>query len=155
MKLKNISVSNFRSIDNQSLGIKEIGGNYTYALIGVNETGKSSFLEAVALYDEGTPNFPDDFHDDTKPIQIAFRYELDAGDREELQDELKSKGFDEKTATQVNIKDVDVRVWFDPVPGTQRQNDELPILQKAIWSNFTLVGTAPVRKEKGNRLTRL
>ncbi len=48
MKLKKITVKNFRSVEEQSLEIKEIGGSYTYALIGVNESGKSSFLEAGA-----------------------------------------------------------------------------------------------------------
>ena len=150
MKLKKITVKNFRSVEDQSLEIKEIGGSYTYALIGVNESGKSSFLEAIALYDEGAPHFPDDYHDESKPVELILRYELEASDRDELQEELKKKGFDDKAASQVSFKEVDIRSIFNPTVNPGKQREEIVVdLKKDIWPDYTLDGTAAVKKEKG------
>lgn len=149
MKLRKINVKNFRSIEDQTLDIKEVGGSYTHALIGVNESGKSSFLEAVALYDEGIPTFPDDFHDESKPIEIIFQYELEDEDHTDLQKELTSKGIDEKTIGQASPQEVSVRVFFSPNASIQRQKEETPSFKKDVLSNYTLQGAAAVLKEGG------
>ena len=53
MKLRKIVVENFRCIEKATLILNEIGdGSHTYTLIGVNESGKSSFLEAVSKIHE-------------------------------------------------------------------------------------------------------
>ncbi len=149
MKLKKITIKNFRSIEEQTLNIKEIGGSYTYALIGVNESGKSSFLKATALFDAEAPSFPDDFHDETKPVEVIFQYELETVDKDDLQKELKSKGFDEKTVAQVAVKEVDVRIYFNPLANTQQMKEDVPAFKKEVWADYTLQGTAPVKKENG------
>ena len=43
MKLSSITIKNFRSIEDLTFKVEEVDGSYTFALIGVNESGKSSF----------------------------------------------------------------------------------------------------------------
>jgi predicted ATP-dependent endonuclease of OLD family len=43
MELKEIIINNFRSIDNLIFQIIPINNSRTYSLIGINESGKSSF----------------------------------------------------------------------------------------------------------------
>ena len=52
MKLRSITIKNFRSIRDLTFEIEEVGGSYTFALIGINESGKSNFLEALSLVDD-------------------------------------------------------------------------------------------------------
>jgi predicted ATP-dependent endonuclease of OLD family len=49
MKLVNLKVDNYRSIQKQTFELKEIDGGLTFTLIGVNESGKSSLLKAISL----------------------------------------------------------------------------------------------------------
>jgi predicted ATP-dependent endonuclease of OLD family len=61
MKLKEVKISNYRSIESETFVVEEKDGSHTFTLIGVNESGKSSFLNAVALIDDGTVAYPKDF----------------------------------------------------------------------------------------------
>jgi len=56
MKLLSLTIKNFRSITN-------VDGTHTFTLIGINESGKSSFLKAVSLVDNGDEKiiFPKDY----------------------------------------------------------------------------------------------
>ena len=48
MQLKKIVISNFRSIKNIEIEIKEINGKNCIILVGKNEAGKSNILKAIA-----------------------------------------------------------------------------------------------------------
>lgn len=48
MKLEKIDISNYRSIESIEVEIKPIAGSFTFALLGINESGKSSFLKAIS-----------------------------------------------------------------------------------------------------------
>ena len=48
MQLKRIVISNFRSIKNMEIEIKEINGKNCIILVGKNEAGKSNILKAIA-----------------------------------------------------------------------------------------------------------
>lgn len=78
MKLKSISVSNYRSIEEVSfiIGPTE-NGSFTYGLIGVNEAGKSTILKALALKDDLITLNPKDYRDKSKKIEILYSYKLD------------------------------------------------------------------------------
>lgn len=85
MNLKNIKISNYRSIEELSFDIENIEDNtLTYGLIGVNEVGKSTILKALALKDwlkdEKGNQLPlqKDFKssDKTKSINIEYTYIL-------------------------------------------------------------------------------
>jgi predicted ATP-dependent endonuclease of OLD family len=77
MKIKKITIENFRSIENETFNIEEIHGGKTYTLIGINESGKSSFLRAVSLVDGGDVLFPKDYFNESKPISVLLTYNLE------------------------------------------------------------------------------
>ena len=63
MKLLSLTIKNFRSIENETFNIQEVDGTHTFTLIGINESGKSSFLKAVSLVDNDDEKaiFPKDY----------------------------------------------------------------------------------------------
>ena len=81
MKLKNIRIQNYRSIEDITFDIEKLAdGSYTYGFIGVNEAGKSSILKAIALKDGHFPLSPKDFKNRDKDVFISFRYFLEKSD---------------------------------------------------------------------------
>jgi predicted ATP-dependent endonuclease of OLD family len=77
MKLKSIDIYNFKSIEHVNIPIKEINGSYTYALVGVNEAGKTSILTAIKMIDDFKPITKDDFHKDSSLIEVYLNYEIE------------------------------------------------------------------------------
>ena len=51
LKLSNINIINYKSILDTSIDVKKIDGSYTTILVGLNEMGKSNFLNAIELID--------------------------------------------------------------------------------------------------------
>ena len=77
MKLSSITIKNFRSIENLTFKVEEVDGSYTFALIGVNESGKSSFLEAIALVGNKEAKISQkDYMDKNKKVLITLNYKL-------------------------------------------------------------------------------
>ena len=85
MKLNTIMIRNFRSIDNLIFDVEEVDGSYTFALIGVNESGKSNFLEAIALVGDTNAELSQkDYFDKKKEVRITLVYELNEEERDKL-----------------------------------------------------------------------
>ena len=79
MRLEDITIKNYRSINEISFSINTLSDNSsTFGLIGVNEAGKSSILKALALKD----NFytlgikQNDFHNTKLPVEVDYKYQL-------------------------------------------------------------------------------
>ena len=70
MKLTELSVTNYRAIRSASIPLSRFG-----CLIGENNSGKSSFLQTLALFFSGTKLAPTHFFDESKPIRIAVAFE--------------------------------------------------------------------------------
>jgi len=49
MKLKKISINNYKSIGSIDFDIKKFNGSHTIAFVGINEVGKSNILEAMSF----------------------------------------------------------------------------------------------------------
>jgi predicted ATP-dependent endonuclease of OLD family len=147
MRLNKITIKNFRSIENIVLPIEEINGSYTFSLIGINESGKSSFLRAIALVDEGEVNYPQDFYDETTPIAISLEYTLNGREEKAIINDLLSKGFDKKLISEIDITKVLVCVGFEAKNNTERNNYEIVKFKKEIFPNYTLNGGVPAKKE--------
>ena len=77
MKLKTIEIYNFRSLKSFKFKFDEVKKSFTYCLLGINESGKSSILKAIDFFDSKVINFPNDFFDNTKPVSVEFSYEID------------------------------------------------------------------------------
>ncbi|MFA5750375.1 MAG: AAA family ATPase [Candidatus Shapirobacteria bacterium] len=149
MILLSISIKNFRSIEDVTFKIAKIDGTNTFTLIGINESGKSSFLRAVSLIDNNDEKvlFPKDFFDENKPIEIALNYQLDASEKKELNSVLVEKGFGKEIASQVKIETIAVCVTIDPVLNAQKNTFDRIIFQENIFSEYTLQDTKPVKKD--------
>jgi len=147
MKLKSISIENFRCIESVVFDIEEIEGSATYSLIGVNETGKSSFLKAVSLVDEGEILYPLDFWDDKKPICVYLNYNPSSADIASLKKTLLEKGFDKKIVDEIEIESLSVSVNFEPIANTTRKNIDIVKFKKTKFPEFTLQDLKPILKD--------
>lgn len=98
MKLTNVIIHNYRSIEDLDLDITKLADEtYTYGLIGENEAGKSTILKALALKDgiknqkNETLPLQKEFKDPKKPIEIEYYYELEKNDIEECKTHLSTQ----------------------------------------------------------------
>ena len=146
MKIKSITIENFRSIENETFNVAELHGGKTFTLIGINESGKSSFLRGVSLVDGGEAMFPKDFGNDTKPITIFLTYTLDASEDKELKKALTEKGFEKDLLSKISIEEVDVCVTFEPTATPVRNNFDRIKFKTHIFPDYTLEGDKPVQK---------
>ncbi len=146
MKLKSILIENFRCLEDVEFNIAKISGSYTYTLIGINETGKSSFLEAISLIDEGEALYPLDFLDEKKAINIYLNYDTDSQDLTKLKKALSEKGLDKKIVNEVEIEELCINVEFKPIENTTRNQNDYVIFKKSIFSKFTLQESNAVLK---------
>ena len=146
MKIKSITIENFRSIENETFNVAELYGGKTFTLIGINESGKSSFLRGVSLVDDGEVMLPKDFGNDTKPITIFLTYTLDASEDKELKNVLTEKGFEKDLLSKINIEEVDVCVTFEPTATPVRNNFDRIKFKTHIFPDYTLEGDKPVKK---------
>lgn len=81
MKLLSIKIKNFRSIEDLSLDVSPLDdGTFTYGLIGINESGKTSILKALAIKEGMIVPTSKDFKEKSKDIEILFFYQLNNAD---------------------------------------------------------------------------
>lgn len=152
MNLQSITVRNYRSIEEVIFTVEEKDGDYTFTLIGVNESGKSSFLRAVSLIDEGAVSYSKDFYNDQNDIEVFLTYKLGTENERELKKALEEKGFDKEAIAQVVIEDVDVCVTFDhTATATKKTFDRIRFKNKSL-SSHTLSGNVPTKKELGTEI---
>jgi predicted ATP-dependent endonuclease of OLD family len=146
MKLLKITIENFRSIESESFATEEIDGSHTFMLIGINESGKSSFLKAVSLVDGGDVLFPHDYFDKKKPITVYLTYKLDQADEKELKRALVEKGVEKDLLSKIQVEEVSACVNFEPIANPQRKNFDQIKFKKHTFSDYTLEGAKPVKK---------
>ncbi len=146
MKFLKITIENFRSIESETFALEEIDGSNTFTLIGINESGKSSFLQATSLVDNGDVLFPQDFFDDKSSISIYLTYRLEPSDEKELRKALAEKGFEKELLSKIQIEEVDACVSFEPTATPARKNFDRIKFKKHIFADYTLEGEKPVRK---------
>ncbi|HSA83408.1 MAG TPA: AAA family ATPase, partial [Patescibacteria group bacterium] len=123
MQLKTIVIKNYRSIENETIKLEDIAGNFTYTLIGINESGKSSFLKAIALKDGLETVVTNDFYDPKTPISILFNYHLTPDDQKMIKDSLIAGGISEDTAGKSIIEALSINVFVEPSDPTNIKKD--------------------------------
>ncbi len=83
MKLSELSITNYRALMDVKIPLSKFG-----CLIGENNSGKSSFLQALSLFFSGTKLTSSYFFDESKPIRIAVTFDdINDSDLARLADE--------------------------------------------------------------------
>lgn len=148
MKLLTTTIENYRSIEKATFNLEVIDGGNTFTLIGINESGKSSFLTAISLIDgEEKAVFSKDFFDDKKPVNISLAYQLDSQEEKDLRKNLSEKGFDKDILAQVEIKQINICATFEPAPEATKKVFDQIIFKKKIFTDYTLSENKPVKKD--------
>lgn len=117
MKLISISIKNYHSIhDEVVLPIAEIAKSACYMLLGINESGKSSILKAIALLNNGdTIDYENDCNksaqNDGEDIEIAYSFE--PASSEEYSDIFNTIGIEENLAKKIILKSIQRKIAVD------------------------------------------
>lgn len=151
MKLQSISIENYKSIEYLKFDISEINGSHTYSLLGINESGKSSFLNAISLIKSPISkiNYPLDFFDDSKPVSIELEYSLFNGEQKQIEEILTTTHqFDEYLIKQTSINSVAILISFQPSTSKTKTTDVNFNFEKTSFIEYTLSNNKPVKKLK-------
>src|SRR3989339_2001585 len=143
MQLLSLTIKNFRSIEIETFIVKKISDNsYTFTLIGINESGKSSFLKAISLIDNDDEKivFPKDYFEESEPISIFLDYKLEPLDEKRLKAILIEKGFDRDIVSRVKVERINIYVTFDPDENATKKN-----FDKVVFRDFFLMIRRPPR----------
>ena len=89
MELKSINIKNYKCIESVDIPIRSVNGSNCNAFLGINESGKSSILQAVNLFENPYPQFPRDYFDKSKSIEVKANYILEDIELDYLRDKLK------------------------------------------------------------------
>ena len=146
MKLGMIMIKNFRSIDNLMFYVDEIDGSYTFALIGVNESGKSNFLEAIALVGNNSGELSQkDYFDKKEEVRITLVYDLNEEERDKLHKEIITRFNATDLPSHINRPaEVHISAVFDPIEKagkTMRQRLAAEVPQQEVIFNSGVIAT--------------
>jgi len=87
MKLTELAITNYKALRDVTIPLSKFG-----CLIGENNSGKSSFLQALSLFFSGTKLPAGYFFDESKPIRIAVTFEgIGDSDLARLADEHRTR----------------------------------------------------------------
>jgi predicted ATP-dependent endonuclease of OLD family len=151
MILKTILLKNYKSVESLEIQIEEIEKSYTYSLLGINESGKSSILRGISFFEENTVNFPSDFHNIDKPIEIIFKYELENIDTKELKDDLVKKySFDKELIQKISLTEIELFAQYSNSHPAKFVRFEVLNFKETIFSEYTYnkLENKPIKKTK-------
>lgn len=147
MKLISINIQNFRSLESVKFSIEPVDNGFTYTLIGVNESGKSSFLKIVsAVTNRDDILYDKDFFDVEKPVIVELNYQLENQDRKNLDKKLVELGFDKKMLDLVIIDEISISARVDPEQGASKTITERILFRNNTISDYTLKENKPIIK---------
>lgn len=147
MKVLSISIENFRSIREEVvLPIKKIGQGTCYVLLGINESGKSNILDAIALINnQDELDYELDCHKEAQEEDeaIDITYDLDIGDGTEYKEFLIGKGWDKTLVSKIKFTTVNRGIFLDR--GEERQDEyQIWIKEDKGFDKYVLI-----KDEKG------
>ena len=149
MKLTSFTINNFRSIRKNTFNVIEINGTNTYSLIGINESGKSSFLNAISLVDNDDEKiiYLKDFFDENSPVSVVLNYQLEDQEKRDLAKKLTEKGFEKDILSRIIIKEVAICCTIEPAVNSPKKVYDKITFEKDSFEEYTLQGDKPVKKE--------
>ncbi|MCQ0111213.1 ATP-dependent nuclease [Zhouia amylolytica] len=152
MKLDKIDISNYRSIEKLELEIKVVNGSQTFALLGINESGKSSFLQAMSLVESGQINHPLDYFNQKEEVYVQLSYSLTKEDKETFHEHLiEEKGFPEELAKKIDVTKVYVVVDYAPDSAQTKRKYQSIELKTKTFSDYTQTPEGIVTKTEDSQ----
>ncbi len=152
MNLNKVVIQNYKSIEYVEFYISEINGSYTYSLLGINESGKTSFLKGLGLVDDSILNYPNDYFDESQPISIQLHYEPTDTELKELKKQLLTKHkFPKEILDQLVIDKVKIQIDYSPTSEHKRSIVETISFSETKFKNYTLEGSEILRKGKEDK----
>ena len=148
MKLQAITIENFKSIDRVVFQNKRIAGSNTYTLIGINESGKSSCLEAISHFEVDEADYPRDYHDPRKPIEVTLTYQLEENEKKELKKELENGGLPKSAATFIVPTSISIMVSFAPNASAKSTISEIVNTKAKALPGYSFNGSEISKKAK-------
>lgn len=141
MNLEHISIENYRSVEAESLDFNSINNSKTYCLLGINESGKSSILKGIALFDRLSPTYPEDFFNDSEPIRICLEYTVSAVHNSILRNKLiKEFDFPKEVAAKIEVVNVLLEAEFEPSNTAEKTYQEFLKLKSDVIKGYHLNG---------------
>lgn len=152
MKLEKIDISNYRSIDNLELEIKAVNGSHTFALLGINESGKSSFLQALSLVESGQINHPLDYFNQKEEVYVQLIYSLTKKEKESLEKYLiEVHRFPEELAKKVEVTKVYIIVDYAPDSAQTKNKYQSVELKTNSFTDYTNTPDGIVSKSEDSQ----
>lgn len=139
MKLEKIKIENYKSIESLEFEIKEINGSYTYSLLGINESGKSSFLNAISLISTNNLNYHLDYFDPLSPVVLKLFYCLTESEIKIINKDITDyEKFDKKITDSININNIEIEYSFEPNDSVELTKSVLFNFSQSIFPDYTL-----------------
>lgn len=116
MRLSKATIENFRSIKNLEVNINNVAGKSCNIFFGINESGKSNILKAIALVKKSTPfNYDRDCEKSAykQSKKVVLRYLFDVVQENKINDKIKEIGLPHELLRQIRIKQVEKSITFD------------------------------------------
>lgn len=149
MKLTRIEINNYRSIQSLEIEIKPINESFTYTLLGINESGKSSILKAISLFDDDKINYPLDFFDTKEKVSVVFSYILEDSDIVNMNEKLiKEFSFDKDLLKKIEITEIEIVIEFENNSEAKKTTYEDVIFKEEVFPSYTLKERKVSRKLK-------
>lgn len=113
IRLREIEIKNFRSIEKIRLEIKNIASKYCAIFLGVNESGKSNILQAIALLNKKTDvHYDIDCNKKAKKNEesILITCSFDILDDNLYRNKFKESNINEELVDKIKIKKIERKV---------------------------------------------
>jgi len=150
MKLTEIKIKNYRSIEEASFVLSDKNKSQTYTLIGINESGKTSFLKGISLIDGGEVVYPRDYFDPRNPIEIILTYDVSDKVNKSLIEDLDKRGVNKEVTSKIHVDRVEVGIRYEPVAGAAGISFEEYYFPKDTLPGYHLNATTPEKKPEGS-----
>jgi len=139
MILEKIIIKNYRSIKCLEIPIVKINNTKTYSFLGINESGKTSILKAIHLYDSENINFPLDFNDIEKPVEISFTYIIEEKDKIDIEESIKRKyDVPDNIFTQIRYDKVNILAQFAPEDSIKTFHEEVNFSSEVFKNHYLI-----------------
>ena len=117
MKITNVRIENFKSINKLEIPFDKVGNSYTKIFVGINESGKSNILEALSYFKvpEGKVSF-DQFCNqkmtDCKYCDLYYSLDYENDEENALQVSIK-ESLDAESELKVSISNIRKNVFLE------------------------------------------